>query len=136
MDIFTTELLIQSEKAREIINITDLVVKALRESGVRDGLCLVTSVHTTASIFINEDEKGLREDIISLLERIAPENSQYRHNHKDPNAQAHLQRLLMGRSESIAITDGGLELGTWENVLFGEFDGPRQRTVLVKIIGS
>jgi secondary thiamine-phosphate synthase enzyme len=115
------------------------VVEALAESGIREGLCLVNAMHITASVFINDDESGLHQDYDQWLERLAPHApvSQYRHNRTgEDNGDAHLKRQVMGREVVVAVTDGYLDLGTWERIFYGEFDGRRRKRVLVKIIGE
>ncbi len=124
---------------REFINITSHVEAALRESGIRDGLCLVNAMHITASVFINDDERGLHGDYERFLERIAPHEpiSQYAHNRTgEDNGDAHIKRQLMGREVVVAITDAALDFGPWEQIFYGEFDGRRRKRVLVKIIGE
>ncbi len=125
-------------------NITDEVRGALRESGVREGLCLVNSMHITSSVFINDEESGLKQDYLRWLERLAPFNASsdpsqggYRHNATgEDNADAHMKRQVMGREVVVAITHGALDFGTWEQIFYGEFDGNRDKRVLVKIIGE
>ncbi len=123
---------------RGFVNITPLVTEAVRESGVREGLCLVNAMHITASVFVNDDESGLHGDFDEWLEKLAPHDpvSSYRHNRGEDNADAHMKRQLMGREAVLAITDGALDLGPWEQVFYGEFDGRRRKRVLVKIIGD
>ncbi len=120
------------------MNITPEVEAALRESGVREGLCLVNAMHITASVFINDDESGLHHDFEVWLEKLAPEKpySQYRHNGGEDNADAHLKRTIMGREVVVAITAGRLDLGPWEQIFYGEFDGRRRKRTLIKIIGE
>jgi secondary thiamine-phosphate synthase enzyme len=124
---------------REFINITQDVEAAVRESGVKEGLVLVNAMHITASVFINDDESGLHQDYEKWLEKLAPHEpiSQYLHNRTgEDNGDAHLKRQIMGREVVVAITDGRLDLGTWERIFYGEFDGRRKKRVLVKIIGE
>jgi secondary thiamine-phosphate synthase enzyme len=123
---------------RAFVNITGQVVEALEESGIREGLVLCNAMHITASVFINDDESGLHGDYDEWLERLAPHEpvSQYRHNVGEDNADAHMKRQIMGREVVVAITDGKLDLGTWEQIFYGEFDGRRKKRVLVKIIGE
>ncbi|MEI9896375.1 MAG: secondary thiamine-phosphate synthase enzyme YjbQ [Chthoniobacter sp.] len=123
---------------RQLVNITPEVEAALRESGVREGLCLVNAMHITASVFINDDESGLHHDFEVWLEKLAPEKpySQYRHNGGEDNADAHLKRTIMGREVVVAITAGRLDLGPWEQIFYGEFDGRRRKRTLIKIIGE
>ena len=121
------------------MNITDQVQECVRKSGVKEGLVLVNSMHISASVFINDNEGGLFQDWETWLEKLAPEkpHSQYRHNDTgEDNADAHLKRTIMGREMVVAITDGKLDFGTWEQIFYGEFDGMRRKRVLVKIIGE
>lgn len=121
------------------VNITDDVASCVEESGVMEGLVLVNSMHITSSVFINDDERGLHHDFEAWLERLAPHApvSQYRHNDTgEDNADAHLKRQVMGREAVVAITEGRLDLGTWEQIFYGEFDGRRKKRVLVKVIGE
>jgi secondary thiamine-phosphate synthase enzyme len=114
-------------------------MKALKKSGIKEGLCLVNPMHITASVFINDDESGLHHDYEVFLEKVAPNepHEQYRHNDTgEDNADAHIKRQLMGREAVVAITDGELDFGTWERIFYGEFDGRRQKRVLIKIIGE
>ena len=120
-------------------NITPQVQECVRQSGVKEGMVLVNAMHITASVFINDDEPGLHQDYASWLEKLAPHApvSQYRHNDTgEDNADAHLKRQIMGREVVVAITDGRLDLGPWEQIFYGEFDGRRRKRVLVKIIGE
>ncbi len=123
---------------RGFINITSQVAEAVKKSGVSQGLCLVNAMHITASVYINDDEPGLLEDYDEWLEKLAPHEpvSQYRHNGFEDNGDAHLKRQIMGREVVVAITDGNLDLGPWEQVFYGEFDGRRDKRVLIKIIGE
>jgi secondary thiamine-phosphate synthase enzyme len=133
------ELWMEVQSRRAFINITADVEAALSESDIREGLALVTPMHITASVFINDDEGGLHQDYEAFLERIAPHAppSQYRHNRTDEdNADAHIKRQIMGQQVVIAVTEGRLDLGTWERVFYGEFDGHRRKRVLIKIIGA
>lgn len=138
MKSFRKELWFQVPTRRAFINITPQVDEALSESGVKEGLCLVNAMHITASVFINDDERGLHQDYDEWLERLAPHApvEQYRHNVGEDNADAHMKRQVMGREVVVAITDGRLDLGTWEQVFYGEFDGRRKKRVLIKIIGE
>jgi secondary thiamine-phosphate synthase enzyme len=123
----------------DFVNITPQVETALAESGIREGLCLVNAMHITASVFINDNETGLIEDYKQWLEKLAPHApiSQYRHNRTgEDNGDAHHKRQIMGREVVIAVTDGKLDFGPWERIFYGEFDGRRQKRVLVKIIGE
>lgn len=123
---------------RGFMNITPRVEEALRESGVREGLVLVNAMNITASVFINDDESGLHADFERWLEKLAPEKpyDQYAHNGFEDNADAHLKRTVMGREVVVAVTDGRLDFGTWEQIFYGEFDGKREKRVLIKIIGE
>jgi secondary thiamine-phosphate synthase enzyme len=133
------ELWFEADQRRQLINITPQVDAALRESGIREGLCLVNAMHITASVFINDDESGLHADYERWLEKLAPEkpHSAYDHNRTgEDNADAHLKRTLMGREVVVAVTAGRLDFGPWEQIFYGEFDGLRRKRVLVKIIGE
>jgi secondary thiamine-phosphate synthase enzyme len=133
------ELWFNIPSRREYINITPKVEEALGKSGVREGLCLVNAMHITASVYINDDESGLIHDYDHWLEKLAPHEpiSRYRHNRTgEDNGDAHLKRQIMGREVVVAITDGRLDLGPWEQVFYAEFDGRRKKRVLVKIIGE
>ncbi|SEP46632.1 secondary thiamine-phosphate synthase enzyme YjbQ [Propionispora vibrioides] len=123
---------------RGFLNITGYVAEALRESGIKEGLLLCNAMNITASVFINDDEPGLHQDFDVWLERLAPEKpyGQYRHNGYEDNADAHLKRTVMGREVVIAVTGGRLDFGTWEQIFYGEFDGKRDKRVLIKIIGE
>ena len=133
------ELWFNVPSRRGFINITSDVAECVRESGVKEGLVLVNAMHITASVFINDDEHGLHEDYEKWLERIAPHapTTQYRHNDTgEDNADAHMKRQVMGREVVVAITDGRLDFGPWEQIFYGEFDGRRRKRVLVKVIGE
>ncbi len=133
------ELWFNIAKRRGFINITTQVAEAVRESGVKEGLVLVNAMHITASVFINDDESGLHQDYDKWLERLAPHEpvSQYLHNRTgEDNGDAHLKRQIMGREVMVAITEGKLDFGPWEQIFYGEFDGRRRKRVLVKIIGE
>ncbi len=139
MKSYRKELWFEIPTRRAFINITSQVEKALRESGVKEGLCLVNAMHITASVYINDDEPGLLSDYEDWLEGIAPHEpiSHYRHNRTgEDNGDAHLKRQVMGREVVVAITDGKLDFGPWEQIFYGEFDGRRRKRVLVKIIGE
>ena len=138
MKSFRKELWFQLPQRRQLVNITDQVSEALRESGIQEGLCLVNAMHISASVFINDDESGLHHDFEVWLEKLAPEkpHSQYHHNGAEDNADAHLKRTIMGREVVVAITRGKLDFGPWEQIFYGEFDGLRRKRVLVKIIGE
>ena len=138
MKSYRKELWFNAATRRELINITSQVEQCLAESGVKEGLCLVNAMHITASVFINDDEPGLHQDFETWLEKLAPEKpySQYHHNGSEDNADAHLKRTIMGREVVVAITNGKLDFGPWEQIFYGEFDGKRKKRVLVKIIGE
>lgn len=138
MKSLTRHLWFQIPTRRGFVNITGEVEKLVRESGVREGLCLVNAMHITASVFVNDDERGLQADFEEWLEKLAPEkpHSQYRHNSGEDNADAHLKRTIMGREVVVAISGGKLDFGPWERIFYGEFDGRRKKRVLVKIIGE
>jgi secondary thiamine-phosphate synthase enzyme len=139
MKSLTEHLWFNTRSRREFVNITGNVEALVAKSGVREGLCLVNAMHITASVFINDDEKGLHDDLEKWLERLAPHApvSQYRHNLTgEDNADAHIKRSLMGREVVVAITGGKLDFGPWEQIFYGEFDGRRRKRVLVKIIGE
>ncbi|WP_302760023.1 secondary thiamine-phosphate synthase enzyme YjbQ [Christensenella hongkongensis] len=123
---------------RQFVNITPNVEKALKKSGIKEGLCLVNAMNITASVFINDDESGLHADMEKWLEGLAPEKpySQYAHNGYEDNADAHLKRSIMGREVVVAITEGKLDFGTWEQIFYGEFDGKRTKRVMIKMIGE
>jgi secondary thiamine-phosphate synthase enzyme len=138
MKSYRKELWFQTKNRRELINITGEVEKCLRQSGIKEGLVLCNAMHITASVFINDDESGLHQDFEKWLEKIAPEKpyNQYMHNGFEDNADAHLKRTIMGREAVIAVTEGRLDLGPWEQIFYGEFDGKRKKRVLIKIIGE
>ena len=136
MKSYREELRFEVPARRGLINITPQVGECLRASGIEEGLCLVNAMHITASVFINDDESGLHADLEKWLEKLAPEkpHNQYRHNGAEDNADAHLKRSIMGREVVVAVTDGRLDFGPWEQIFYGEFDGLRGKRVLVKII--
>lgn len=138
MKSFRKELWFNIPSRRAFINITPQVEECLRESGIREGLLLVNAMHITASVFINDDESGLHNDFDRWLEKLAPHEpvSQYAHNNGEDNADAHLKRQVMGREVIAAVTAGELDFGPWEQIFYGEFDGRRNKRVLVKIIGE
>ena len=138
MKSFRKELWFETRSRRELINITSEVEECLRTSGISEGLALCNAMHITASVFINDDESGLHRDFEEWLEGLAPEKpySRYRHNGYEDNADAHLKRTIMGREVVVAVTGGKLDLGPWEQIFYGEFDGMRKKRVLVKIIGE
>ena len=135
---FRKELWFNTQSRRQLINITAQVEQCLAESGITEGICLVNAMHITASVFINDDEAGLHQDIEKWLEGLAPEKpySQYKHNRFEDNADAHLKRTVMGREVVVAVSEGKLDFGPWEQIFYGEFDGKRRKRVLVKIIGE
>lgn len=138
MKSFRKELWFHIPVRRQMINITPEVNKCLVESGIKEGMILVNAMHITSSIFINDDEGGLHQDFEVWLEKLAPEkpHNQYKHNTYEDNADAHLKRTIMGREVVVAITDGKLDFGPWEQIFYAEFDGMRRKRVLVKIIGE
>jgi secondary thiamine-phosphate synthase enzyme len=125
---------IQTKTRTELIDITDRVRATVKENGIKDGICLISTRHTTASIIVNENERGLRTDILDMLERFVPEKKNYAHNSIDNNADSHLRAVLLGMSQTIQVEDGHLVLGTWQSIFFVELDGPRNRTVNITII--
>ncbi len=138
MKSYRKELWFNLPKRRQLVNITREVQQALTESGIQEGLCLVNAMHISASVFINDDESGLHQDFEVWLEKLAPEkpHDQYRHNVGEDNADAHLKRTIMGREVVVAVTEGALDLGPWEQIFYGEFDGMRRKRALIKIIGE
>ena len=139
MRSFRKELALNVPSRRGFVNLTPQVEAAVEESGIREGLCLVNAMHITASVFINDDEGGLHADYEKWLEHLAPHEptSQYQHNRTgEDNADAHMKRQLMGREVVVAVTQGRLDFGPWEQIFYGEFDGRRKKRVLIKIIGE
>ena len=138
MKHFRKELWFNLPTRRGFVNITGDLKRCIEESGIQEGLLLCNAMHITASVFINDDESGLHRDFERWLEKLAPEKpySQYDHNGYEDNADAHLKRTIMGREVVVAVTAGKLDLGPWEQVFYGEFDGKRRKRVLVKIIGE
>jgi len=138
MKSYRKELWFNTRKKVELINITPQVEEAVKESGIKEGLCLINAMHITASVFINDDEEGLHEDFLRWLEELAPyDPGRYKHNLTgEDNAHAHLKRQIMGREVVVAITNGKLDFGPWEQIFYGEFDGQRPKRVLIKIIGE
>ncbi len=138
MKSYRKDLWFNTAKRREYINITSQIKEALTESGIQEGFILVNAKHITASVFINDDEAGLHHDFEVWLEKLAPEKpyNQYKHNGYEDNGDAHLKRQIMGREAVIAVTEGKLDLGPWEQIFYGEFDGKRKKSILVKIIGE
>ncbi|MEO2082961.1 MAG: secondary thiamine-phosphate synthase enzyme YjbQ [Desulfurobacteriaceae bacterium] len=137
MKAYTEYLLFNTEKRRELIKITDRVKEAVEKSGVREGLCLVSAMHLTAAVIVQDDEEGLHEDIWEWLERIAPFRSDYRHHLTgEDNGDAHLKNLLVHFQVVLPITEGKLDLGPWQEIFYAEFDGQRPKRVIIKIIGE
>jgi secondary thiamine-phosphate synthase enzyme len=139
MESYRRELLFNLPSRCGFLNITAEVESALHESGIQEGLCLINAMHITASVFINDDEPGLHHDYLDWLEELAPHEplSRYQHNRTgEDNADAHLKRQVMGREVVVAVTNGQLDFGPWEQIFYGEFDGCRRKRVLVKIIGE
>ena len=139
MKSYTEYLTYNVPSRRGFVNITPDIRKIVQKSGIKEGLCLVNAMHITASVFINDNETGLHQDYEKWLEKLAPHEpiSQYEHNNTgEDNADAHLKRQVMGREVVVAITKGNLDFGPWEQIFYGEFDGRRQKRVLVKVIGE
>ncbi|MFA6716600.1 MAG: secondary thiamine-phosphate synthase enzyme YjbQ [Victivallaceae bacterium] len=138
MKSYRKELWMNTSTRRAYLNITPQINECLKESGIREGLLLCNAMHITASVFINDDESGLHADFDRWLEKLAPEKpySQYQHNGFEDNGDAHLKRSVMGREVVVAVTDGKLDFGPWEQIFYGEFDGKRRKRILVKIIGE
>ncbi len=139
MKSFRKELVFNTRQRREFINITGELTKALHESGIREGLLLCNAMHITASVFINDDESGLHDDFDKWLEELAPHEPVVKYSHNrtgEDNADGHLKRQIMGREIVIAVTNGALDFGPWEQAFYGEFDGCRRKRVLIKIIGE
>ncbi|MCX7883756.1 MAG: secondary thiamine-phosphate synthase enzyme YjbQ [Caloramator sp.] len=138
MKSYRKELWFNIPSRRGFVNITSDIEKHLKESEIKEGLLLCNAMHITASVFINDDEAGLHKDFEKWLEKLAPEKpyNQYMHNGFEDNADAHLKRTIMGREVVVAVTDGKLDLGPWEQIFYGEFDGMRNKRVLLKIIGE
>ena len=137
MKSHTEHILLHTPERYAFINITSQVDAAVKKSGVQEGLVLVNPMHITAAVYVNDDESGLLEDIHNMLERLAPSGKNYRHHQTgEDNCDAHLKRQLLGHQVTMAITKGKLELGTWEQIFYAEFDGQRPKRVLVKIIGE
>ena len=138
MKSYSQYLWFNTKNRQELINITAQVEEVVKKSGVKEGLCLVNAMHITASVFINDDEEGLHQDFSAWLERLAPYGKdKYKHNLSgEDNADAHLKRTVMGREVVVAITNGKLDFGPWEQIFYGEFDGQRKKRVLIKIIGE
>jgi secondary thiamine-phosphate synthase enzyme len=135
---FRQEHTLHTPSRRAFVNLTPKIEAALSASGIQEGLCLVNAMHITSSVFINDNESGLHADFETWLEKLAPEKpyTQYKHNGSEDNADAHLKRTIMGREVVVAVTKGKLDFGPWEQIFYGEFDGRRDKRVLVKIIGE
>ncbi|MEN3037816.1 MAG: secondary thiamine-phosphate synthase enzyme YjbQ [Candidatus Kryptonium sp.] len=137
MKSYTEYLTFNTKNKREIINITDKVNEALKKSGIKEGFCLVSAMHVTAAVFVNDDEDGLIEDLSEWLEKLAPFNPNYKHHRTgETNADAHLKSLLIHHEVIIPVTDGRLDFGPWQQVFYAEFDGQRRKRVVIKIIGE
>ncbi|MCB9358883.1 YjbQ family protein [Candidatus Woesearchaeota archaeon] len=142
MKSFTEKLVVHTKKEHEFVNITSKVQEAIDRSGIKEGLCLVNSMHITSSVFINDEESGLKEDFMEWLEDLAPYKPYqypkgYRHHQTgEVNGDAHLKRTIMGREVVVAVTDGKLDFGPWEEIFYGEFDGRRDKRIMIKIIGE
>ena len=137
MKSLTEYLWLNTRKRRDLVNITDRLAEIVQRSGVQEGFCLVSAMHITASIWVNDDEPGLWQDFWELLERLAPFGPDYQHHHTgEDNGDAHLKRTLVGHQALLPVTEGKLDLGPWEQVFYAEFDGRRRKRVLVKIIGE
>ncbi len=138
MKAYTQHLTLNTKNKHEFVNVTAQVEAAIAKSGIKEGLCLVNSMHITASVFINDEESGLKKDFANWLEELAPPNvERYQHNLTgEDNAYAHLRRTIMGREVVVAITKGQLDFGPWEQIFYGEFDGQRPKRLLIKIIGE
>ena len=138
MKSYRKELHFHLPARRGLVNITSQVRQALEESGIQEGLLLVNAMNITASVFINDDESGLHQDFETWLEKLAPEKpyEMYHHNGFEDNADAHLKRSIMGREVVVAVTNGRLDFGTWEQIFYGEFDGKRTKRIMIKIIGE
>lgn len=135
--VATAYLTFKTEKRVQLIRITETINELVKESGVKEGICFVSPMHITSSVFVNDDERGLHSDFLVWLEKLAPHDPElYRHNLTgEDNADAHLKRTIMGRETVLAVTDGKLDLGPWEEIFYGEFDGMRPKKAVVKIIG-
>ncbi len=137
MKTHTKYLKIHTKERIEFVNITSKIEEAVRESGIKEGIVLVNPMHITASVFINDNESGLLNDFKEWLEKLAPKDFQYKHHQTgEDNAYAHLWRTIMGRETTIAISDGELDFGPWETIFYGEFDGQREKRILIKVLGE
>ena len=133
----TEYLTFNTKKPREYLNVTDKVAEAVGKSGVREGLCLVSAMHITAGVYVNDDEPGFRADLTAMLERLAPEGVAYRHHETgETNGDAHLKNMLTGFQVVLPITEGKLDLGPWQQVFYAEFDGQRRKRLVVKVLGD
>ena len=137
MNTYTKKVLINTKKRIEFVNITEIVKQIVKESGIQDGLVLINPMHITASVFINDNESGLLKDFENWLEKLAPKNFDYFHHQTgEDNGFAHLWRTIMGRETVVSLTDYKLDFGPWEEIFYGEFDGQRDKRILIKIIGE
>ncbi|MDE2039511.1 MAG: secondary thiamine-phosphate synthase enzyme YjbQ [Elusimicrobia bacterium] len=136
MKSLTEYLFFHTPKRRELVNITPKIAGLVSKSKVREGLCLVSAMHITAGIWVNDEESGLKQDFMELLDRLAPEGDYRHHQTGEDNGDAHLKRTLVGHQTTFPITEGRLDLGPWEQIFYAEFDGRRQKRVVVKIIGE
>ncbi|MDD2613631.1 MAG: secondary thiamine-phosphate synthase enzyme YjbQ [Methanosarcina sp.] len=128
------KLKIETSKRIELVDITSEIQEEVRKSEIPDGICLISTRHTTAGIIVNENESGLKEDILNLLDKLVPTSAGYRHDRIDNNADSHLRAVLLGASEALPILEGKLELGTWQRIFFAEMDGPRNRTIDITLL--
>ena len=137
MKTYTKKITLNTEEIIDFVNITDEVQKAIDESGIKEGLVLINPMHITASVFINDNEQGLLQDFKEWLEKLAPKNFDYKHHQTgEDNGFSHLWRTIMGRETTVAISNGELDFGPWETIFYGEFDGQRNKNIMVKIIGE
>ena len=137
MKSYREELFFETKTRRAYLNVTPQVEAAVKKSGIREGFVLVNAMHITASVYINDDERGLIKDYDTFLENLVPQAGRYHHNDTgEDNADAHIKRQIMGREVMVAITDGRLDFGPWEQIFYGEFDGRRRKRVLIKVIGE
>lgn len=136
MKSYTDYLWFNTKKRKDIVHITPQIEESLKKSGIEEGFCLVSAMHITASVFVNDLESGLHADILKWIEEVAPEDPNYKHHQTgEDNGDAHLKRLLCGHQVNIPVTEGRLDLGPWEQVFYGEWDGERRKRVIVKILG-
>ena len=136
MTVYTKKIKINTKEKIQFVNITDQVIQAVKESGVQDGIVLINPMHITASVFINDNESGLIQDFKELLDKLAPKNANYHHHDPKDNAHAHLWRTIMGRECVVSISNWELDFGPWETIFYGEFDGKREKRILIKVIGE